>query len=249
MQKSLNMSEAFESARDLFTKNLQLILAVAGVFFVIPQLLLGFMSGSADGIPSELENVTDFSEIIAVFNDFFAANAIWFVLVAVASFIGNLAILVILLDRSRPTVGQAISIAFSLILVYFIMSLLIGFATLIGFILLVVPGIYVAVKFYMAPAIMVAEHKTNPIEAMKASWALSEGNSLTIFFYLLIIGIVILVVSLLVEGIAGLLGATIGLVVSALFGGVIAAFNLAVAAGVYKELRGPVTEDLAETFE
>lgn len=248
MNADLNMSSAFERARELFTNNLQLLLAVAGVFFVIPQLVLGFISGSADGLPPGLEGLEDFEKIGQVFQDFYLDNIIWFLLSMVATFVGTITVFVILLDKSRPTVGQAIGIAVSLLIVYFIMSLLTGFATLLGLLLFIIPGIYVSIKLTLAPAIMVAEKNTNPIEAMKASWALTKGNSLRIFFYLLIIGIVLFVISLLVGGIAGLLGDTIGLVVSALFTGLITAFNLAVIAGIYQELRGPMTEDLTETF-
>lgn len=248
MQTDLDMSSAFERARELFTKNLQLLLAVGGVFFVIPQMILGFVIGNISTTPTDFEDAASFEDFVEIFSSFYANNALWLVLVIVASFIGSLAILVILLDRSRPTVGQAISIALSLFLAYFILSLITALVTGIGFLFLIIPGIYFSVKFYLAPSIMVAEKQTNPIDAMKSSWALTKGNSLRIFFYLLIIGVVLGVVTLLVQGISGLLGTTIGLVVSALFGGVVAAFNIAVAAGIYLELRGPMTEDLTETF-
>lgn len=248
MQTDLNMSSAFERARELFTTNLQLLLAVAGVFFVIPQLLIGFISGSADGLPPGLDSSGSLEEVLEILNTFFLANFIWILLSALMTILGSLTILVIMLDHSRPTVGQAIGIAVAMFLAYFIMSLLIGLATGFGLVLLIIPGIYFAVKFSLAPSIMVAEKQTNPIDAMKSSWALTKGNSLRIFFYLLIIGVVLGVISLLVQGISGLLGVTIGLVVSSLFGGLVSIFNLAVAAGIYKELRGPMTEDLTDTF-
>jgi len=248
MQREFDFSSAFERARELCTNNLQLLLAVAGVFFVIPQLLLGFLVGTADDLSAAMGGVTSFDEIIRILSDFFAENAVSILISIVAGLIGGLTVLVILLDTSRPTVGQAIGIAFSLLLAYVILSILTALMTFAGFLLLILPGIYFSIKLYLAPSIMVAEKQTNPIEAMKASWNLTQGNSLRIFFYLLIIGIVILVINLLVEGIAGLLGFTIGLVVSALFAGVVSVFNLAVAAGVYQELRGPVTEDLTDMF-
>jgi uncharacterized membrane protein len=211
-------------------------------------MILGFIIGNISTTPTDFEGAASFEDFVEIFSSFYASNALWLLIIIIAGFIGSLAILVILLDRSRPTVGQAISIALSLFLAYFILSIITALVTGIGFLFLIIPGIYFSVKFYLAPSIMVAERQTNPIDAMKSSWALTKGNSLRIFFYLLIIGVVLGVVSLLVQGISGLLGVTIGLVVSALFGGVIAVFNLAVAAGVYLELRGPMTEDLTETF-
>jgi hypothetical protein len=248
MERKLDLSSAFERARELFMDNLQLLLAVAGVFFVIPQLIFGFMTGNGKEFDALLERATTFEDFTAAFSGFYQQNALWFVVLGIVTFVGTLTILVILLDKTRPTVGQAIGIAFSLLLFYFILSILTGLATLLGLMLLILPGLYFAIKFCLAPPIMVAEKVTNPIEAMKASWNLTKGNSIMIFVYLLIIGIVLFVVSLLVEGIAGLLGETIGLVISALFGGVITAFNTAVTVGLYQELRGPMTEDLTDTF-
>ncbi|WP_438728919.1 glycerophosphoryl diester phosphodiesterase membrane domain-containing protein [Parasphingorhabdus sp. DH2-15] len=248
MERKLDLSSAFERARELFMDNLQLLLAVAGVFFVIPQLIVGFITANGQQLDALLEDATKIEDFIEAFSVFYQQYSLWFILLVVVTFIGTLTILVILLDKTRPTVGQAIGIAFSLLLFYFLLSLLTGLATLIGLTLLILPGLYFALKFCLAAPIMVAEKVTNPIEAMKASWNLTKGNSIMIFVYLFIIGIVILVVSLLVEGIAGLLGETIGLVISALFGGVITAFNIAVTVGLYQELRGPMTEDLTDTF-
>ncbi len=248
MGRKLDLSSAFERARELFMDNLQLLLAVAGVFFVIPQLIVGFMTANAQQLDTLLEGATKIEDFVEGFSVFFQQYSLWFILLIVLTFIGTLTILVILLDKTRPTVGQAIGIAFSLLLFYFLLSILTGLATVIGIMLAILPGLYFAVKFCLAPPIMVAEKVTNPIEAMKASWNLTKGNSIMIFVYLFIIGIVLFVVSLLVEGIAGLLGETIGLVISALFGGAITAFNTAVTVGLYQELRGPMTEDLIDTF-
>lgn len=252
MQRELDFTKAFERARGLFTGNLQLLLAVAGVFFVIPQFLLGFISGSIDGLPTGYENATTFEEFVQILSDFFSANIVWFVLSTVASFIGTLTVLVILLDKSRPTVGQAIGIALGLLVPYFILSILVALATTIGLLFLIIPGIYFAIKLYLAPSIMVAEKQTNPIDAMKASWNLTKGNSLRIFFFLLIIVIVISVISLLVSAVATLAVAgalAIGLIINGVFTGVVTVFNIAIAAAIYQELRGPMTEDLTATFD
>ncbi len=248
MGRKLDLSSAFERARELFMDNLQLLLAVAGVFFVIPQLIVGFMTANAQQLDTLLEGATKIEDFVEAFLVIYQQYSLWFILLGIVTFVGTLTILVILLDKTRPTVGQAIGIAFSLLLFYFLLSILTGLATFIGFMLLILPGFYFAIKFCLAPPIMVAEKVTNPIEAMKASWNLTKGNSIMIFVYLLIIGIVLFVVSLLVEGIAGLLGETIGLVVSSLFGGVVTAFNTAITVGLYQELRGPMTEDLTDTF-
>ncbi|MFA5945494.1 MAG: hypothetical protein WC802_01095 [Patescibacteria group bacterium] len=54
----------------------------------------------------------------------------------------------------------------------------------IGSVLFVVPGIIAALMFGYAPFVAV-EKKLSPIDAMKASMALTEGNRMNMFWYLL----------------------------------------------------------------
>lgn len=57
----------------------------------------------------------------------------------------------------------------------FILYILIIFAVVFGFIFFIIPGIYIAIKFFVAPAIAIIEDK-NPIEALQRSWDLVQGH-------------------------------------------------------------------------
>ena len=117
--------------------------------------------------------------------------------------IGSVSLYVIFL-RGNQTIGQAISTGLKLFITYFLVAVLTAIAVAFGFVLLIIPGIYFAVKFSLAPAALAAEHITNPIAAMKRSWAATKGNSLRIFFLLLIVGIVGLIAVMAVSAVLGI---------------------------------------------
>lgn len=53
--------------------------------------------------------------------------------------------------------------------------ILIILAVIPGFIFFILPGIYIAIKFFVAPAVAVMENK-NPFESLKRSWDLVQGH-------------------------------------------------------------------------
>lgn len=83
-------------------------------------------------------------------------------------------------------------------------QVLVGIAVIIGFILLIVPGVILALGL-MFTSYLIIDKNRGPIEAMKESWRITKGNRWNLFLLVLaIIGINIL----------GLLALVVGLLVS-----------------------------------
>jgi uncharacterized membrane protein len=88
---------------------------------------------------------------------------------------------------------------------FLVLSLLAGIATILGFILLIIPGIIALIAFSLSPYLLV-ERGLGPIDAIKESLRLTKGHRVSIFVLMLFaVGINIL----------GLLALFIGIFVTA----------------------------------
>lgn len=80
------------------------------------------------------------------------------------------------LTSNRTRADSSLGVRF---IVAFVASLVAGVAVLVGLVLLVVPGLYLAVRLYLVlPAVMLDDR--GPLEACGESWARTAGNSITI---------------------------------------------------------------------
>ncbi len=87
---------------------------------------------------------------------------------------------------------------------YLAVSLFVGIATLVGFILLIIPGIIWATRFQLAPYLVI-DKGMGPFEAMRESWRITKGQTLNLIGYGFVLGVI---------GILGLLAAGIGIIVA-----------------------------------
>jgi uncharacterized membrane protein len=91
-----------------------------------------------------------------------------------------------------------------LFLNYLLTSILVGIGIILGFILLIVPGIILSLVFGFA-LYLVIDRKLGPIEAMKESARLTRGNRWNLFT---------LIIAILLINLVGLLALVVGLFVS-----------------------------------
>lgn len=115
-----------------------LIGAIAGVFIFLPSLLVGHFfpvpQGSSTDPQVELESVAAY----------WSATWYWQLVAVVATLVGTLAILILVLDHTRPTVGGAIARAIRLLPTYLLASVLVFVALILGAFLCVLPFAIVA---------------------------------------------------------------------------------------------------------
>lgn len=107
----------------------------------------------------------------------------------------------------------------------------------IGFLLFVVPGVFLAICLYFARPLIAIEDR-NAIGAMAESWRLSRGDRFVILALLL--GAVAIYVSITLLGLLGALVPVVWVVTSVVAGAVANVFWLAVSARAFVQLRGPV---------
>jgi uncharacterized membrane protein len=88
---------------------------------------------------------------------------------------------------------------------YLLAQIVVGIAVILGFVLLIVPGIIVALGLLFTPYI-VLDQKKGPIEALKMSWAMTKGHRWRLF---------LLMCSIVLLNILGMLLLFVGLIVTA----------------------------------
>jgi hypothetical protein len=132
-----------------------------------------------------------------------------------------------LLQSVTPVLGQ-------LILVGIVVSL----GVLIGFILIVVPGLILLTIWSVSAPVVVLE-RPGGLRALRRSRELVRGNGWRVFGVVLVFLLLIIVVGMTLEFLADALGTGAGIVVTVVVGVLTAPLSALAAAVLYFELRGP----------
>ena len=197
---SLSYSGVWSDTVRILRANAALFVAVAGAFLFLPSLILAFALPPPTIVTAE------------ALAAYYERNLLWFIVGMTISFLGNLAILVLALDESRPTVSGALRTSLSLLGRYFTVSLLTflmlmvvfipaslwyggmiaseqpGAATL-GALVLMLPGFYLLARLLLAGPIVVAERGLRAIPVIKRSLALTKGKGWQIVGLLLLVSL------------------------------------------------------------
>ena len=104
----------------------------------------------------------------------------------------------------------------------------------IGFILLIIPGLFVLVSLYFAQVYIVIEGE-GPLEALSSSWSLSKGNRLSIFGLVVVVGVIAFLGSA-VGGLVGILSPLVGSVLPLVITGFLNVFTTGALVDAYHQL-------------
>ena len=214
-------NRAWQDAIGLISANREVLLVIAGVFIFLPNLLTSFfMKGVQQRMLAMLPRLQHAATPAAVqpFITLYAHLAPWLLVIMVAQAVGICAMLALLTDHRRPTVGEAlviglkslptlIGVGLIFILGYILLA---GVAVMgIGVVAMAVPVLavllaiaafvgvmWLAMRFLLIQPVVVIEREMNPFRAIAASWRLTGGNAWRLlgFFLLLLIAYVVLMV-------------------------------------------------------
>jgi uncharacterized membrane protein len=164
--------------------------------------------------------------------------------------------------RGRPVViRDALRRGFSRFLLLVAISILVALGLAIGFMLLIVPGIILAMRWAVAVPACVVEN-LGPISSLRRSAELTKGHrwkifGMTVLILVLFIIALVIIGALVGTGVVvvpqgvgrGLLAAIVGVIVT----GIVTAYCNVVAAMIYHDLRtvkeGVNTEEIAAVFD
>ncbi|WP_137864829.1 MULTISPECIES: hypothetical protein [unclassified Sphingomonas] len=165
----LNYDGVLADAAAMWRANREVLLAVAGIFYLLPVFAFDLF------VPRPaIEKLADDALMEAV-RGWYAANLPWLALSIAAQLFGGAAMLVLLLDSKRPTVGQAIArvtgLLPGLVFAMFATGVLVGLG-----LLLIVPGLYAIGRCYLVWAVIVAEPERGPFDGFAEAMRRSRGN-------------------------------------------------------------------------
>ena len=178
--------QAWADAMHLLNGQREIVLTVAGFFLLLPSLLLYALR--------PFTPTADQATLLQQYVQWGMVNLHWVLLTGVLAALGRLAMLILLLGPGRPSVGEALAAGLRLLILFLVMVVLVRLLLFGASMLLVVPGLYVFGRVFLAEAAFVAERAHNPAAGIARSFEVTRGNGWRIFFvaFLVYLGVVIL---------------------------------------------------------
>ena len=264
---------AWKDAVQAVSANRDVLLALAGVFFMLPSLAFALLFPQ----PEPQAGLTP-EQTLAVMGDFYRGAFPYMLVMTMIQAVGTLTVLTLFTDRARPTVGEAIRLGLGGVLSYLGAYLLIGMGlgltgglliggmaaagvpalAVVAVVALLVVMIYIGVRMSLIAPVVAVDRVRNPIEALRRSWDLTRGNAGRILGFYVLLGLAFIVVLLVLMGLIGVLlavvaggeGAKIGAaVISSLLTGIMTLYFIAIMASIHRQLSGPTAEAVSATFE
>lgn len=256
----LDSNRAWQQAIAALRSNREMLLPLAGVFFLLPNLAMSLLVPEAKPPAG-----ADQAAMVAYAMDYYRKALPIVIPVLVFQAIGTLAMLTLLTDRARPTVGEALLAGLRTALPYFAAQLIFGFLlgvialpllilttltgspalTLLAFFIL---GLYGGIRTALSAPVIAIEKQLNPVRALARSWQLTRGNALALLAFTGLISIAFLVVLWVVMALFGSLAnlllptaaAALAIaVLSAMLSAIMVLTLVAVLAAVHDQLAGP----------
>lgn len=233
----LSYSAVWADVTALLRSHASLIATVAGVFIFLPALLIAYFLPQPEG-------ATSVDRLVQLWGEYMSANWHWLLINRIAVMIGSISILLLLFARG-VTVGAAIAAALALLPAYFIASFLGSAAIGLGFMLLIVPGLYLIGRLGPLNAVVVAETHRNPIAALRRCWALTAGQGWAILGLILIVALAATIVVAVASSLLGIVfvliagqetGRLLTLIVATAGNAAMVTLLLVLSAAIYRQL-------------
>ncbi|MFO1255502.1 MAG: hypothetical protein U1E37_07510 [Sphingomonadaceae bacterium] len=266
-------NRAWTEATGLVSGNRDLLIALAGVFLVVPSFAISMLLP-----PPEAQDGAQLEAMLATMGAYYRTNSITLILVALFQMIGSLSMLALFTDARRPTVGEAIRQGFRYTPTAIAAQLILGMAigamvllpvtlggatkspvfTALSLIVAAGLGIWAMVRLSLVAPAVVVDRLANPIHALQRSWRLTEGNALRLlaFFVLVLIGFGVLLLvgegatRLVLTLLAGAATADlVALAVATVLQAAMSVYFVAISAACHRQLAGASAQSVVDKFE
>lgn len=265
-------NRAWTQASQAVSANREVVLALAGVFFLVPQLAFAIFYPQP-----EMGTGMNEQQVMAAVKAYYTSVLPVMIPLALLQAAGTLSLLCLLDTERRPTVGEAIRAGVKGLVPYLVAQILLGLGlgavvltvagvlaavggnlgAAIGLAIALAVGVAVFVRFSVTAPVVAVEKTLNPIMALGRSWTLTKGHTARLlgFYALLGLAMVVLMIfgNILTLPIALLAPAEVVRVVAAIVESIMATimalYFVAVIAQVHRQLAGPSAAQATRTFE
>lgn len=216
----LSLAGVLADARMLWRSERELLLPIAGVFYFLPALALRLF------VPQpEIAGIAE-EEAMRLTLAWLSGNAPWFALQLALQLFGSAALLVLLLDRARPSAGRAIGkgaallprlIGGSAILLMPIGALgmlLLGIGGALLFMLAIPLALYVLGRSFVLLPLLAAERERDIVSGVVAAFRRTVGNGWRLLVLSMLIYFPLMIASEVLIGIGERTGAAGGAIVA-----------------------------------
>ncbi|MEN9682659.1 MAG: hypothetical protein RLZZ427_410 [Pseudomonadota bacterium] len=256
-------NHAWKAATAAVAGNRDMLLAITGVFILLPAFAI-MVFVPEPTIPAKATP----DDLLSAYSAYFTQAWPWMVGMTILHLIGTLAMIALITDARRPTVGEAIRIGLrttlpagaAMLILFLILSFVAGLplnlAALSGSAAMTTVGLaaglgillYGIARSLPVLPVVVAERLNNPFAVLRRAFALSRGNGGRLLaFYALIFLVFVLIRQLFLAGLTILLDLIIGgegaaLVIALAASSIDAAMSVylaAVLAAIHRQLAEP----------
>ena len=226
----MTVGDLLQTALNLYRENVSLFVGIVAVL-TIPETIINVLI--AAGSPSKLTTgnlggylgLTGLRSLVGLIFTIMIVGAL------------TQAVAARYLGRPMTISGAYDSLGVSTFVTLALASILVGLVVGLGFVLLIIPGIYLAIRLVFVPQAIVLERK-GVMDAFSRSWNLVEGSWWRVLGIVLVFGIVVAVVS-------GILGAILG----AIFIGILHTGTGTTATAILSTIIGAIVTVFIQPFE
>lgn len=258
-------NQAWKHASAKVAANRDLLIALAGVFFLLPSLAFSLLLPQ----PQPQDGAAT-AEIIATAQAYYLRALPFVIPMLLLQATGTLAILTLVTDRRGPTVGESIRQGLSGIVPYLLAQLILGAGLGLGLIVVTTMGtlsgsrlvliailiaaaagaFYVAIRTSLTGPVVAVERVRSPLAVLRRSWRITQGNTGRMGVFYLLVAIAFLLVISIVMAIVGIalalvvtstVARVIAAVISAVLGTTMSVYFVAILAAIHQQLAGSPT--------
>lgn len=188
LDRPRELGDLIRAAIAVYLRNFPTVIAISAAIVIPVQLIVSGIG---------LEELTGPYRDEATTAEMLIPTVVTFLVVAPLIAAATIRVLQDLATGERPHAGRAIQVGLDVFAPVFVAVLLAGVGIAAGLLLLVLPGIYLAVRLYFVPQVVVVDGGRGP-DALRGSWALSHGFWWRTLGVVLIANVIALIPGLLV---------------------------------------------------